>query len=52
VRITIDIPDETYRQLEVVAANEGRAVGQIILRAIQKEIGPPPSDVSHQSLEV
>jgi hypothetical protein len=38
MRTTIDIPDETYRELKVKAAREGTAVRQIVLRGIQREL--------------
>lgn len=41
MRTTIDIPDETYRELKVKAAQEGIAVRQIVLRGIQREIAEP-----------
>jgi hypothetical protein len=38
MRTTIDIPDETYRELKVKAAIEGETLRRIILRGIQGEI--------------
>jgi hypothetical protein len=38
MRTTIDIPDETYRKLKVMAAVEGQTLRQIVLRALQGEI--------------
>jgi hypothetical protein len=38
MRTTIDIPDETYRDLKVKAAQEGTPVRQIVLRGIQREL--------------
>jgi len=40
MRTTLDIPDETYRQLKIKAANEGVTVRQIVLRGIQNELEP------------
>jgi hypothetical protein len=40
MRTTVDIPDETYRQLKIKAANEGKPVRQIVLRGIERELGP------------
>ena len=40
MRTTVDIPDETYRQLKIKAANEGVPVRQIVLRGIQSELEP------------
>jgi plasmid stability protein len=34
----MDIPDETYRDLKIKAAREGRPVRQIVLRGIQREL--------------
>lgn len=41
MRTTIDIPDEIYRRLKVVAAIEGQTVREIALRGIQREIEEP-----------
>jgi hypothetical protein len=38
VRTTIDIPDETYRDLKIKAAREGTPVRQIVLRGIEREL--------------
>lgn len=38
MRTTIDIPDETYRNLKIMAAREGQAVRQIVLRGIEREL--------------
>jgi len=35
MRTTIDIPDETYRDLKIQAAREGTPVRRIVLRGIQ-----------------
>ena len=40
MRTTLDIPDETYRQLKIKAANEGVPVRLIVLRGIQNELEP------------
>lgn len=40
MRTTIEIPDETYRELKIKAAREGTAVRQIVLRGIQRELHP------------
>ncbi len=39
MRTTIDIPDETYRELKIKAAREGTPVRQIVLRGIERELG-------------
>ncbi|HWG21098.1 MAG TPA: hypothetical protein VG225_11270 [Terracidiphilus sp.] len=38
MRTTIDIPDDTYRELKVKAAREGKPVRQIVLRGIRREL--------------
>lgn len=38
MRTTIDIPDETYRDLKIKAAREGIPVRQIVLRGVQREL--------------
>jgi plasmid stability protein len=38
MRTTIDIPDETYRELKIKAAREGKPVRQIVMRGIQREL--------------
>jgi hypothetical protein len=40
MRTTLDIPDETYRQLKIKAANEGVPVRHIVLRGIQDQLEP------------
>ncbi|HEY1897877.1 MAG TPA: CopG family transcriptional regulator [Terracidiphilus sp.] len=40
MRTTIDIPDETYRDLKIKAAREGTPVRQIVLRGIERELRP------------
>ena len=40
VRTTIDIPDETYRELKIKAAREGKPLREIVLRGIEHELGP------------
>ncbi len=39
MRTTVDIPDETYRELKIKAAREGRSVRQILLCGIHRELG-------------
>lgn len=39
MRITIKIPDGTYRALKAQAKREGVPIGQIVLRGIQRELG-------------
>lgn len=38
MRTTVDIPDETYRELKIMAARQGRPVREIVLRGIQQEL--------------
>jgi hypothetical protein len=38
MRTTIDIPDQTYRDLKVKAAREGKTVREIVLLGINKEL--------------
>jgi hypothetical protein len=38
MRTTLDIPDETYRNLKIKAAREGTPVRTIVLRGIQREL--------------
>jgi plasmid stability protein len=38
MRTTIDIPDETYCDLKIKAAREGKPVRQIVMRGIQREL--------------
>jgi hypothetical protein len=38
MRTTIDIPDETYRELKIKAARDGKPLRQIVLRGIQREL--------------
>jgi plasmid stability protein len=38
MRTTIDIPDDTYRELKIKAAREGKPVREIVLRGIQDEL--------------
>ena len=45
MRTTLDIPDETYRQLKIKAANEGVPVRRIVLRGIQNELEPAATAV-------
>ena len=38
MRTTVDIPDETYRELKILAAREGKPVRQIVLQGIRREL--------------
>jgi hypothetical protein len=37
MRTTIDVPDETYRELKLKAVREGKTFREIALRAMQRE---------------
>lgn len=38
MRTTIDIPDDTYRELKIKAAEAGMPVREIVLRGIRREL--------------
>ena len=38
MRTTIDLPDDTYRQLKAKAALEGCSVKEIVLRMVNREL--------------
>jgi plasmid stability protein len=38
MRTTVDIPDETYRELKIMAARQGKPVREIVLQGIQQEL--------------
>lgn len=38
MRTTIDIPDETYRELKIKAAREGRPLREIILEGLAMQL--------------
>jgi hypothetical protein len=38
MRTTIDIPDETYRKVKVIAAERGTTVRELVLLGIHKEL--------------
>ena len=40
MRITVDIPDPTYRELKSKAAKQGCSVKALILRSVEKELKP------------
>jgi plasmid stability protein len=48
MRTTIDIPDETYRELKIKAAREGKPVRQIVLRGIERELAPVAAPVARR----
>ena len=38
MRITINIPDETHRELKTKSAREGKSLREVVLRALQHEL--------------
>ncbi len=52
MRTTIDIPDETYRQLKIKAAQEGKPVRQIVLQGIERELGPTEAQPKRKKLQL
>ena len=40
MRTTIDIPDETYRELKIKAVREGRTVREIVLQGVESALKP------------
>jgi hypothetical protein len=40
MRTTVDIPDATYRKLKAEAARRGCSVRALILRGVEKQLGP------------
>ena len=39
MRITVDIPDATYRKLKAKAAAQGCSVKELVLRGVERELG-------------
>ncbi|MEK7407192.1 MAG: hypothetical protein AAB225_19125 [Acidobacteriota bacterium] len=39
MRITVDIPDPTYRRLKAKAAEHGCSVKKLVLRGVERELG-------------
>ena len=52
MRTTVDIPDETYRLLKIKAAQEGKPVRQIVLRGIQRELGPAQEQPKRKRFQI
>ena len=52
VRTTIDIPDHTYRELKIKSAREGTSLRQIVLRGIERELRPAPSQPARTKFQV
>jgi len=43
MRMTIDIPDELYRELKIVAAKRGTTLRQVVREALDREIHRAPT---------
>ena len=52
MRTTVDIPDETYRELKIKAAREGTSVREIVLRGIWRELGPAEAPPKRKKFQV
>lgn len=50
MRTTIDIPDETYRELKVKAAREGKPLREIVLHALEQELSSPQTQPKRKKL--
>jgi len=52
MRTTIDIPDETYCELKIKAAREKKPVREIVLRAVQRELGPGEASLPRKKFTI
>jgi len=52
MRTTIDIPDDTYRELKIKAAREGKPLRQIVLRGIERELNPAHAQPARKRFQV
>lgn len=52
MRTTVDIPDETYRELKIKAVREGTSVREIVLRGIGRELGPAEAPPGRRKFQV
>ncbi len=52
MRTTVDIPDETYRELKIKAVREGTSVREIVLRGIERELGPAETPPTRKKFQV
>ncbi len=52
MRTTLDIPDETYRELKIKAAREGTPVRQIVLRGIERELRPVQTQPGRRKFQI
>ena len=52
MRTTIDIPDETYRELKIKAAREGKPLRDIVLQGIERELRPGEAQPTRKKFQV
>ncbi len=52
MRTTVDIPDDTYRELKIKAVREGTSLREIVLRGIERELGPDQSQPQRKKLQL
>jgi len=53
MRTTVDIPDNTFRDLKIKAAREGKSLRDIVLRSIENELRPaPPAEATRKTFTV
>jgi hypothetical protein len=52
MRTTVDIPNETYRELKIKAAREGTSVREIVLRGIGRELGSAETPPKRKKFQV
>jgi hypothetical protein len=52
MRTTVDIPDETYRDLKIKAVREGISVKEIVLRGIERELGPAEAPRTRKKFQI
>jgi hypothetical protein len=52
MRTTVDIPDDIYRELKIKAALEGRPLREIVLRGIERELGPTETQPSRAKFHI
>jgi len=52
MRTTVDIPDSLYRELKIKAADEGKSVKELVLRAVRLELRPPQPKVKTRKAPV
>ena len=52
MRTTVDIPDHTYRELKIKAVREGTSLREIVLRGIERELGPDKAPPQRKKFQV